>query len=74
MKFKQHVERLWHSRGVVLPLEIIPSNAWQHYNDHPERMDLLLAAYGSQVTVEELKSCTPCSSGAQRATVGKGAW
>ena len=71
LKFKQRVERLWHSRGVVLPLEITPSNAWQHYNNHPERMgmDLLLAAYGSQVIVEELVPQERYAM--QRATLGK---
>ena len=33
----------WSSRGVVLPPDVAPSNAWQYYCDNQDRM--VLAAY-----------------------------
>ena len=46
---------LWNTRGVVIPPDVAPSEAWDYYYRHNERMDLiLLSAYSSQVTAEEL--------------------
>ena len=39
---------LWNSRGVVLPDDVAPADAWDYYYQHQDPMDLLLvAAYTS---------------------------
>ena len=39
---------LWNSRGVVLPDDVAPTDAWDYYYQHQDPMDLLLvAAYTS---------------------------
>ena len=46
---------LWNTRGVIIPPNVAPDEAWDYYYRHDERMDLLLlSAYSSQVTAEEL--------------------
>ena len=35
---------LWNSRGVVLPPDVAPNEAWDYYYRHQDRMDLLLVA------------------------------
>ena len=46
---------LWNTRGVILPPDVAPDEAWEYYYSHNERMDLiLLSAHSSQVTAEEL--------------------
>ena len=61
---------LWNSRGVVLPPDAAPNEAWDYYYRHQERMDLLLvAAYttftsASDVVPQELYALQlRCSAG-----------
>ena len=35
---------LWNSRGVVLPDDVAPADAWEYYYQHQEPMDLLLVS------------------------------
>ena len=35
---------LWNSRGVVLPDDVAPADAWAYYYQHQDPMDLLLVA------------------------------
>ena len=35
---------LWNSRGVVLPDDVAPADAWEYYYQHQDPMDLLLVA------------------------------
>ena len=46
---------LWNTRGVIIPPDVAPDEAWEYYYNHNERMDLiLLPANFSPVTAEEL--------------------
>jgi hypothetical protein len=46
---------LWSSRGVIIPPDVQPGDAWDYYYKHQEKLDLLLlAAYTSQTTAPDL--------------------
>ena len=43
---------LWNSRGVIIPPDVAPDEAWEYYYNHSERMDLIfLSAYSSVCVV-----------------------
>ena len=42
---------LWNSRGVVLPDDVAPADAWAYYYQHQDPMDLLLVAAYTKLKV-----------------------
>ena len=55
---------LWNSRGVVLPPDVAPNEAWDYFYRHQERMDL----FDHPTCCRKISMA--CSSGAQRVTLG----